>query len=217
MAKSSDADLLRQVRQALDNFKNGNPDAVDLASISAADPALAESLAEIKEILKTTVSHSCIDTFDLSIVTRHLAHISETGETGVLNVLNIAETIMADAGNLNGILDELRRINDGNDEALGKLGEVTETLDTVQNNCFSILTSLEFDDINQQLMKKIITRLSEQNDHLMDILLLLKSEVCIDRKDSEFLKGLKHIIDLDDQTLQSQDMIDEMFDDFDSF
>lgn len=214
--KEQSDEIVSQVRKILALIQEGRYDAVDLSFIKKNDGQMATQFEEILEALQTTGQQTSIDYLDLPIITRHLTHISETTETGVLNVLNTAETIMGDAARISEKLGDLQKYLDGNEKAKNDIDELATMLDTVQNNCFTILTSLEFDDINKQLMVKIVDRLNQQYEHLQLMLTLLNNDAGLDKKDSAFLDGLKHIIDLDHSSaLQSQDMIDEFFTDFD--
>jgi hypothetical protein len=209
--------LLKQVREILAAVNDGQYQEVDVSAIKKEDPELGESLEILLETMNMTGQHTSMDILDLDLVMQHLSHISKTGESGVLTVLNTSETMMGDLAKLKESLEDIKRNLNDDDGAATRLDQLGEQVDVLQNNTFSVLTALEFDDINQQLMKKILDRLEEQHAHLQEILMLMNVPARTDKKESTFLQGLKHIIDLEESTRQSQEMIDEIFDDFDSF
>ncbi len=210
-------ELVVQVRKILELIQEGRYETVDLSFIRKNDAKMAAQFEEILEALSTTGKQTSMDYLDMPIITRHLTHISESTESGVLNVLNTAETIMGDAAKISERLFELLPRFEGNETIQTEFDLLAGMMDNVQNQCFTILTSLEFDDINKQLMVKIIDRLNQTYEHLQLMLTLLNNDSHLNQNDSAFLDGLKHIIDLDNSSeLQSQDMIDEFFTDFEN-
>ncbi|MCP5106710.1 MAG: hypothetical protein GY950_25220, partial [bacterium] len=172
-----------------------------------------EFLKDILNSLESIRKKIGDDCHDLPMVNEHLSHVSKTTETGVTDVLNTAETIMSDSAtameSLNGIGKKTAEVKNGETLA-NEIGEVEQILDNVQNNCFSIITSLEFEDINRQLMEKIMFRLDELYGNLTTISSALNLDLEEKEKnDSAFLKDLKRIIDIDDSRRHTQEAIDE--------
>lgn len=216
-SKERKIDLLKSVRGILAAINSGKYQDIDLSEIEKEDRELAISLRDLVETLEMAGKHNSMDIFDLDLVMEHLSHISKTTENGVLTVLNTSEAMMGDLGRLKESLEDIKRMHDGDDSVYPKIEQLCEQIDLLQNNTFSVLTALEFDDINQQLMKKILDRLEEQHAHLQEILMLTNILPRTDKKQSAFREGLKHIIDLEDSNRKSQAEVDELFDDFDAF
>lgn len=210
-------DLLKSVRGILAAINNGKYHEIDLSEVEKDDREMAISFRDLIETLEMTGKHNSVDILDLDLVMEHLSHISKTTESGVLTVLNTSEAMMGDLAKLRESLDDIKRIHDNEEQVHNQIEQLGEQVDGLQNNTFSVLTALEFDDINQQLLKKILDRLEEQHAHLQEILMLTNIQPKTDKSESAFLEGLKHIIDLEDSSLKSQAEVDELFDDFDAF
>lgn len=208
--------LVDMLHQAIELLLEGHGNDINWQKLQEKTPELATILGELKQILDATHHHMSSCFIDLPIVNQHLAHIAKSTENGVLTVLNTAEAIMNDAGKIKDILNTIPNDSPQNEILKPTLAETHNLLSSIQDNSFSILTSLEFEDANRQLMEKIILRLEDQLIATEEILTLLKKSVSLNKNDSTFLKGLKHIIDLESSTRQSQDMIDDYFEDFGS-
>lgn len=169
----------------------------------------------LMQLLKLVGEGMNIHNLDLSIIYEHLEHISKTTESGVLTVINTAEAMMEDTSNAMGDLEKLEAKCSENKDLKQSLEKVNETIDSVQNNCFTIITALEFEDINRQLLERILVRLHQIQENQEQILELMELKEPLDKKDSAFLEHLKHIIDLEGARRQSQEEIDELFESFD--
>ncbi len=206
--------VLQMIGKAIELIMAGRSHEIDMAPIQRFAPDVASKLAELIQIMNVIPKHLPAGLVDMPIINQHLLHISQTTEAGVLTVLNTAEAIMNEASKIKELLDDIERHCPDDDPRRQELQSALEMLNAIQDNSFSILTSLEFEDANRQLMGKIIQRLEEQNAHLLEVLPLIKNVQPLDKNDSVFLKGLKHIIDLEHTSRQSQDMIDDFFEDF---
>ncbi len=207
-------ELLERIRLALGLMNEGQYEKIDLSTIETDDGEIASLLKQIMETLNSTSQNMNEDSMDIPIVGQHLTHITTTTESGVLTVLKIAETIMTDVNKVRDILDKLEPKITPNDNDHKLFIDSHQVLDEIQNNCFTIFTSLEFEDINRQLMEKITHRLDILYGNLLDSMIQLKVDTLMERKDSNFLEGLKHIIDLDNSSRQSQEEIDDLFEEF---
>lgn len=206
--------VLGLIQNAMALLLDGHGNEIDLARIQREAPEMAASLGELINIVSTTHHHMASCMLDMPIINQHLSHISKTTEAGVLTVLNTSEAIMNDALKIKEILDDIERHSPDADPRKQEIQSAQDLLNSIQDNSFSILTSLEFEDANRQLMEKIIQRLEDQLAHSQNILALFKKTLVLHQNDSVFLQGLKHIIDLENTSRQSQDMIDDYFEDF---
>ncbi|MCP5048872.1 MAG: hypothetical protein GY940_17000 [bacterium] len=209
-------ELLDRIRIILELLREGRYGEIDFSAIEEHAPSIVDNIRHLITTLDSTGKDLSTDNLDLPIIIDHLSHVSKSTETGVLNVLNTAEILMTDAAEVIKGLEELEKQIPDDSPDKETVRKMNDALDNIQNNSFSILTALEFDDINQQLMGKIMTRLDEANLHLIHVLSKLKLELNFAKEESKFLENLKHIIDLEDNTRQSQDMIDDFFEDFDT-
>jgi Txe/YoeB family toxin of Txe-Axe toxin-antitoxin module len=207
-------EFVERIKLALKLMIDSQYQKVDLSAIKNEDPEMATLLKQLTDTLKTTGQSINVDTMDIAIIGQHLSHISKTTESGVLTVLNISELLMSDTNKIRDTLDELENKLKVNETDQKLISGAHQILDEIQNNCFTILTSLEFEDINRQLMEKITNRLDMLYSNLLDSLVHIKTETLLERKDSVFLEGLKHIIDLDNSSRQSQEEIDDLFEEF---
>jgi len=209
-------EILNHVRLILDMVREGSYDSIDLTPISRLEPSLAEGLNLLIQNIKTTGKDLNTDVVDLSIIKDHLDHVTQSFESGVLTVINTAETVMNDTNEIRESLETLnRRLMETENPQLKPVVENAElVLGEVQNNCFTILTSLEMEDINRQLLERIVTRLDQIQGNLHLLLSNLKIRESLEKKDSAFLDSLKHIIDLEGDSRQSQEDIDDLFEDF---
>jgi hypothetical protein len=205
--------LLTQIKLLSEHLKEGRYDEIDLAAIENEASDMAKNFGQVIEGLESAGLKMGLDSHDLPTVTEHLAHIAESTEQGVMAAINNTESIMDEATKAKESLQYVEEQVTGNKELKDRVQSVNNMMDTIQDYCFSVITSLEFEDINRQVMGKILARLNEMYENILKILLMLKIKDRIE-KDSSFLEGLKHIIDIEGAKRQSQDMIDEIFEDF---
>ena len=206
--------LLEQIRSLSERLKEGRYDEIDLSAIEKEASDMARNFGQVIESLESAGQKMGLDSSDLPAISEHLSHISQSTEKGVMTAINTAEAIMEEASKAKESLVQIDEQLSGNEELKNQVREAETRMDTVQDHCFSVITALEFEDINRQVMEKILIRLNQLYDNLLKILLMLKLKDRIEKGDSTFLDGLKHIIDLEGAKRQSQEMIDELFDDF---
>ena len=206
--------LLEQIRALSEHLKEGRFDEIDLAAIEKEAADMARNFRQVIESLDTAGQKISLDSHDLPTITKHLTHISQSTEKGVMNAINQAEAIMEDASAAKDSLEQINEQVAGDERLVDRIQSVNHRMDSIQDQCFSVITSLEFEDINRQVMEKILIRLNVLYDNLLKILVMLKLKERFENNDSTFLDSLKHIIDLDGANRQSQEKIDEFFEDF---
>lgn len=210
--------LLDQLLKVTEFIREGRLDEIDLDGISAESPQLALNLESIIRALELAGRKISLDTLDLPIINDHIDHVSKSTEAGVLTVLNTADTIMEKTTQAMDVSERLLEDEcvKGNEILKDEIAKVDDIIASVQNHCFGIITSLEFEDANRQLLNKLLTRLNETYVNLMELLMLLRSEDKLETMKSDFLENLKRIIDLEGRSRQSQESVDELFEDFGS-
>jgi len=206
--------LLSQIKVISELLKEGRYDEIDLSAIEREASDMAKNFDQVIKSLESAGQKMSIDSQDLPRISEHLSHISESTEKGIMTVINNTESIMEDATNASEVLYKLQEDFKDNEEVKNKIQEANDFLDSAQGKCFNIITSVEFEDINRQLLDKILGRLNELYDNLLKILLMLKLKERLDNQESGFLESLKHIIDIEGGDRQSQEMIDDLFEDF---
>lgn len=195
-------------------LRDGQYDEVNLAHLAEVAPDAAQDLGEFIENLKEATPKLNIDCEELPLVSEHLNHISKSTESGVMNIIDTTELLMEEIANINESLVQIEKEAEGNDEIARHIRAVEDAVNVLQGHTFSVITSVEFDDINQQLMQKILTRLEVLYTNLFELLGSLNVQVPIAREDSAFLDALKHIIDIDGSDRQDQNAIDDLFEAF---
>lgn len=210
--------LLDQLLKVTDFIKEGRLDEIDLDGIKQESPQLAKNFNNIVTALGSAGDKVSLDTLDLPIINDHLVHVSKSTEEGVLTVLNTSDTIMEETSQA---MEALERLLDddyvkGNEKLKEEIAKVDDVIASVQNHCFGIITSLEFEDANRQLLGRLLPRLNKMYENLMKLMELLRSEDKLQTMESGFLENLKHIIDLEGRSRQSQESVDELFEDFGS-
>lgn len=171
-------------------------------------------LEQLIETLNTAFIKVPDDLRDLPHIARHLTHISQTAENGVMKVINLAESMMEQTLDVRDKLEQVAAGLDPAGKAAAEMREIESTLDIFQNNCFSVITAVEFEDINRQLMERILHRISHIEENLAQISGAMRLSSPGEASESQFLENLKHIIDLDGARRQSQDEVDELFESF---
>ena len=195
-------------------LRDGRYDEIDLTEIEKEAPEVAENFKEVIENLRMMGNKLNQDSSDFPTVQRHLDHISRTTEDGVMNVINMAETMMNECGNALDIIHGIASRFEDNEEVASHARTAGEVVNSLMDKCFSIITAVEFDDINRQLMVKLLNRLNLQSENLMDILMSLNLYNPSEADQSAFIEELKHIIDLDGGERETQESIDELFEAF---
>lgn len=205
--------MLERLKQLSELLRNGSRDEIDL-------PAVGKEIAEITEAygpqmkgLDSACETVRQDAHDFPKAVDYLSHILKTTETGVTNVLNTAEQIMDDTSKVRTALDGIaERVK--SEDLRNEIRTACAALDAAQDNCFNIITSLEFEDINRQLLEKVLERLDGVYGNLLDMMVLMRLDEPDGEEDSVFLKGLKRIFDISDPARHSQDVADELFEEF---
>lgn len=209
--------LMDKIRQIAEFLKEGRYKEIDFTSIENDAPDLAGNFSKVAKSLEAAGETIGPDTHDIPKMNEYLTHIAKTTETGVTTVLNVAESVMSDTSKVKESLDNISAHfsqSTGNDALKDELREAQTILDKLQDNCFTILTSLEFEDINRQLTEKIIDRLDEMYANFLDILVLLNVQGNPGQQDSPFVKSLKRIFDIENAGRHSQKVADELFEEF---
>ena len=209
--------LIEKIRQIAVFLKEGRCKEIDFASIESEAPDLAGNFSEVAKNIETVGNTINPCTHDIPKMNEYLTHIAKTTETGVTTVLNIAETVMSETSKVKAALDNLSTHltqSTGNETHQSELRGAQAILDNLQDNCFTILTSLEFEDINRQLTEKIIDRLDKIYANFLDILLMLNVQEARGDEDSPFVKSLKRIFDIEDAGRHDQKVADELFEEF---
>lgn len=209
--------LLDEIRKISEFLKEGRCNDIDLTSLEKEAPDLAGNFAEIIKNLEAAGENVGLDADDIPKMTEYLTHIAKTTETGVTAVLNIAETAMNDMDKVKSALDKINnKVSNttGHETVKNEINEITETVNNLQDNFFTILTSLEFEDINRQLMEKIIGRLDQMYGNLLEMMVRLNAKEYPAQEASTFLKALKRLFDIDDISHHNQAVADELFEEF---
>ncbi|MCP4150298.1 MAG: hypothetical protein GY757_21295 [bacterium] len=207
--------LLNQIKAMSELLRDGRYDEIDLSSIEKEAAEMARNFGKVINTLETAGEDMNSHTTDLPLISEHLAHISKTTENGVMSVITSVENIMKDATQAQDALAGLKEKLAGNKELQDEVDGVNSFLGNMQSNSFCIISSLEFEDINRQVIEKILLRLNELYDNLLKILLMIKLKEGIEDKNSAFLESIKHIVDIGNNERQEQEMVDIFFDEFD--
>ncbi|MCP4221650.1 MAG: hypothetical protein GY765_43900 [bacterium] len=201
-----------------EHLMNGTYDEIDFSLIEQESAEMAANLRAIIDGLELAGNETAADLEDIPITTAHLDHIAKTTEKGVLEVMNTSESIMAELYKVKDSLDKIAEQCPENEVVREEAKTASDILDGAQNQCFSIMTSLEFDDIHRQLLEKIITRLEQSYEKLMELQLVLNLRSNLEKQEDEFLKGLQRIIDIEGTSKRhSQDVVDDILDGFEEF
>ncbi len=200
---------LTELSQAL---KEGRYQEIDLSSIEHEAEVLAANFKEIIDSLQSVGFFIESDSNDVQRISDRLKHIRKSTEEGVMRVMDSAEGIIDDATVISATVETLSQRLDS-EENRGEFKQLEESLGALQNKAFTIMTSLEFEDINRQQLEKILKRLGEVYDNLMKVLLLLKLKDKITKADSGFINEIRQISDPENMSHQ-QDTIDALLTEF---
>ncbi len=204
--------LIEQLTVMSQALKDGRYQEIDLSLIEHEAEALASNFKDVIDSLQSAGFRIGSDSTDVQRISDHLKHISKSTEEGVMRVMDSAEGIIDDATVISSALDSLSE-QPGSAEQRQEFDQVNDRLGALQNKAFTIMTSLEFEDINRQQLEKILTRLGEIYDNLMKVLLLLKLKDKITQADTRFIDGIRRISDPASNSHQ-QDTIDALLTEF---
>lgn len=206
--------LINQIIAISGLLKEGRYSEIDLSLIEKEAADLATNFGEVIKSLESVGYNVSDDKEDVHQISNHLRHISKTTEEGVMQVMDHSESIVEDATFISGNLASLKEKIGDNPEVAQELDNMESRLSSLQNNAFTIMTSLEFEDINRQKLEKILKKLTQIYDNLIKVLLLLKVKEKIDKKDSSFIREIRQISDPDEDSTNKQGMIDELLKEF---
>ena len=193
-------------------LKDGRYQEIDLSIIEHEAEALASNFKEVIDSLQSVGFRIGNDSNDVQRISDHLKHISKSTEEGVMRVMDSAEGIIDDATVISSSIEGLSGRSETETDRK-EYDQVNERLGALQNKAFTIMTSLEFEDINRQQLEKILTRLGEIYDNLMKVLLLLKLKDKITHGDNRFIEDIRRISDPEQKSHQ-QDTIDALLNEF---
>ena len=209
--------LLQHVIDISSKLVNGELENIDLSAIEKELNILADNFQRLIEnfnVLGENIYHS---SNEMPILSQHLEHISETTAEGVTKVMDNAEGIMNTSVEMCGKVDELTEKYKENEELGNDLVGIADYAMNIQNRAFSIMTSLEFEDINRQQIEKITTALTDFQNEFFRLLTMLKIKDYLDKKGhkSAIMHDLQQVVDLHNTESESkQDLIDELFKEF---
>lgn len=204
--------LIEQLTVISQAMKDGRYQEIDLSIIEQEAEALASNFKEVIDSLQSVGFRIGNDSNDVQRISDHLKHISKSTEEGVMRVMDSAEGIIDDATVISSSLDTLSGQTQSEDTRK-EFDQVNDRLGSLQNKAFTIMTSLEFEDINRQQLEKILKRLGEMYDNLMKVLLLLKLKDKITHADNRFITEIRRISDPEQKSHQ-QDTIDALLNEF---
>lgn len=206
--------LLNQMISISEKLKEGRYNEIDLSAIEKEATDLASNFGEIIKSLEAVGYKVSEDTGDVQQISTHLEYISKTTEEGVMKVMDHSESIVSDANVISDKVTELKKKTGGQPEIKQDLDEIDGSLANLQNSAFTIMTSLEFEDINRQKLEKILKKLNQVYDNLIKVLLLLKVKEKIENKDSDFIQEITQISDPNEDADSKQGMIDALLNEF---
>lgn len=205
--------LFQQVLQVSELLKEGRYNEIDLSAIEREATDLARNFSVIIDSLESTKSNLS-HTLDVPLITDNLQYISQTTAAGVSKVIDYSEAIINDAGAISTVLHRLQARPELPPAVRGDSEEIAGHLTSMQNNAFTIMTSLEFEDINRQLIEKILKRLNELYESLLKVLIMLKIKDKLARNETTFIADLKKVADISEDTAHKQDTIDQLLREF---
>lgn len=206
--------LINQVRSISELLKDGRYNEIDLSLIEKEASDLASNFGEVIHSLEEVGYKIGGDKEDVQQISSHLEHISRTTEEGVMRVMDHSESIVNDASAISGSITAIKGKIGDNADLAADWDAIDDKLAGLQNNAFTIMTSLEFEDINRQKLQKILKKLNQLYDNLIKVLLLLKLKDSIEKKDSAFIHEIRNISDPGEDPVKKQDMIDQLLKEF---
>ncbi len=212
--KAREAWLLGQIQQLSESMRDGKFHEIDLTEIEKEAEELASNFGEIINNIEEVGYKVGGDSQDVQEISQHLEHISKTTQEGVMKVMDYSESIISDANDISDQIGAIKTKSEGKVDLESEMDTVNQKLGDLQNNAFTIMTSLEFEDINRQKLEKILKKLSQVYDNLLKVLFLLKIKEKIENNDSGFIEDIKKISDPNDKTENKQDLIDALLSEF---
>lgn len=205
--------LLQQVVSISELLKDGRYTEIDLSSIEKEATDLARNFGSVINSLESA-KDNLSNTYDVPQITDNLQFISRTTTEGVNKVIDYSEAIINDANGISESLAKVKEKGGGLADIAAPITDVENRLANLQNNAFTIMSSLEFEDINRQLLEKILKRLNELYENLVKVLVMLKFKDKIEKNDSAFLDGIKKVADVEGNQTHKQDSIDQLLQEF---
>ncbi|MCP5103410.1 MAG: hypothetical protein GY950_08525 [bacterium] len=206
--------LLNQMIAISGLLRDGRYNEIDLSLIEKEAAELASNFDEVINSLESVGYKISTDKEDVQQISHHLQHISKTTEEGVMQVMDHSESIVSDATFISDNVAAIKKKIGDNPEVQEELDNIDTKLTNLQNNAFTIMTSLEFEDINRQKLEKILKKLNQLYDNLIKVLLLLKVKEKIEQKDSSFIEEIRQISNPNEDVSSKQGMIDELLKEF---
>ncbi len=206
--------LLKKINLLSIAMKDGKFSEIDLSEIKNEASELASNFGEIINNIEEVGYKVSGDTQDVQEISQHLEHISKTTQEGVMKIIDSSEIIISNANDISDTITSIKEKTEGKVDLAEDMKVVNNKLDDLQNNAFTIMTSLEFEDINRQKLEKILAKLSQVYDNLHKVLFLLKIKEKIDNNNSNFINDIKKISDPNDETENKQDLIDALLSEF---
>jgi len=203
--------IIQQLIKISGMLKEGRYEEIDLSLIEKEANDLAYNLKELIINLENA-GNSLTESYSVSQISDNLNYICKTTAEGVSRVIDQSESIINRSTQIAADIDKLKAKFPviGEEESFKK---IKSELSELQNNAFTIMTSLEFEDINRQLIEKISKKLNELYENLMKVLFLLKFKEKQEQS-KEFLNELKKVADVNMENSHKQDVIDQLLKEF---
>lgn len=206
--------LINQVIAISEKLKEGRYNEIDLSVIEKEATDLAANFGEIIHSLEAVGYKVSEDSGDVQQISTHLQHISKTTEEGVMKVMDYSESIVSEANIIAEKVSAVKQKVASHPELKNDIDDIDLSLSNLQNSAFTIMTSLEFEDINRQKLEKILKKLNQVYDNLIKVLLLLKVKEKIENKDTSFIREITQISDPNENKDNKQGMIDALLKEF---
>jgi len=213
-AQDRRARLIQEIRRISSQMCSGDYDQIDLSLIEREAEDLADNFAQVIGSLAEVGFKVSEDSGDIRSISDHLEHISQTTREGVMKVMDHSEAIISDATGIAETLNELEKSIEITPQCQPLLAGVQARVDSLQNNAFTVMTALEFEDINRQRLEKILTRLEELYDNLLKVLVLLKVKGRSEQDPSHFMSDIRKIANPDEDEDRRQGRIDDLLREF---
>jgi len=199
--------LISQLTEMSKLLSQGKYEDIDLKSIEREAQDLAKNFQEFISSLQTVGSELGAESHDVSHIREKLRKIITTTENSVKKVIDFSEGIMNDVSEIRNRIQDLSIEN-------SSANDVDTKLSKIQDSAFNIMTSLEFEDINRQMIEKINERLNLIYDNFMRVLIMLKLKDKLEQNDTKFMSEMTAITDPSVSIEEKQNMIDELFKEF---
>ncbi len=205
--------LMQQVVSISELLKDGRYNEIDLSSIEKEATELARNFGSVITSLESAKGN-LTQAYDVPQITDNLLYISRTTTEGVNKVIDFSEAIINDANGISESLGKIKGSHSDQTAAVQPIVDMENRLANLQNNAFTIMASLEFEDINRQLIEKILKKLNELYENLVKVLVMLKFKDKIEKNDSAFLNDMKKVADIEGNLTHKQDSIDQLLKEF---